>query len=110
MPKTMTATDVKVRLGAMIDWTVEEGDELIIESRGKPKAVLMSYAEFEEVQRLREDARRQDALRQLQALAERVSERNKDLNQESADALADRFVRDVIDDMTAEGTIRFEEQ
>ncbi len=109
MPKTMTATDAKVRLGAMIDWTVEEGDELIIESRGKPKAVLMSYAEFEKVQRLRETARRQEALRQLQALAERVSERNKDLNQESADALADRFVRDVIDDLTAEGMIRFEE-
>lgn len=41
--------------------------------------------------------------------AHRVSARNRDLTEEQAEALADRFVRDMIDDMAAEGKIRFEQ-
>lgn len=107
MPRTTSATEVKTQLGAMIAWTIQHGDEVIIESRGKPKAVLMSYAEFEQVQRLREEARRQQALERLEALAQRTAKRNQDLTPDAAEELADRFARDVIGDMIQEGKVQY---
>jgi prevent-host-death family protein len=103
MPRTTTATEAKTQFGAMIDWAVEHGDEIVIESRGQPKAVLISYTEFEVLQRLREAERRRQALAQLEALAERVAARNSDLTQPSAEELAERFTREVIGDIVGAG-------
>ena len=110
MPKVMSATEVKVRLGTMVDWAVQHGDEIIIESRGLPKAVIMSYTEFEKVQRLREEARRRQALERLETLAQQVAARNQDLSLEDADDLADRFGREVIEGMAEQGKIRYQGQ
>ena len=106
MPRIISATEAKTQLGAMIEWTREHADEVIIESRGKPRAVLISYAEFEAMQRLREAERRRKALEQLEALAQRVAARNQDLTEEAADELADRFARDAFSDMVHEGKIQ----
>jgi hypothetical protein len=87
---------------------VEHRDEVIVERHGAPTAVIMAYDEYEAVPGLREQARRRALLEQLQAVKDRVSARNADLSEEQAMELADRLVRDTIDDMVAEGKIRFE--
>ena len=107
MPKAVTATEAKNRLGALMAWAVAQRDEVIVEAQGKPRAVIMSFADYQEVQALREQARRREALERLRALRARVSARNQDLTEEQAMALADRFVRETIDEMVAEGKIRF---
>ncbi len=107
MPKVVSATEAKVRLGAMMDWVVEHEDEVIIETRGRPRAVLISFEEYQRVQQLQEMARRQAALERLEALAEHVGARNRDLDQEEAEALADRFSREVIEEMINKGKIRY---
>jgi prevent-host-death family protein len=104
----ISANEAKQKFGAMMGWAVEHGDEVIVESHGKPKVVIMAYAEYETVRQLREQARRREALERLHRAKERVSARNRDLTEEQALALADRFVREVIDDMAAEGTLTFE--
>jgi len=107
MPKSVSATEAKVHLGSMINWTVEHGDEVIIEAHRQPKAVLIGYEEYQHIQRLRERIRRQEALARLEALAGQVSARNPDLTQEQADALADRFGREVIEEMVLEGKVSY---
>ncbi len=107
MPRTVSATEAKIRLGTMIDWAVEHGDEVIIETRGRPRAVLISFEEYQRVKQLQTIARRREALERLEALAERGGARNQDLTQEAADALADRFSREVIEEMIGEGKVLY---
>jgi prevent-host-death family protein len=68
MPITVSATEAKVRLGSIIEWAIRESDDVVIESRGRPTAVLISYGEYESIQQLRERARRREALERLESL------------------------------------------
>lgn len=108
MPKHVSATEAKINLGAMMEWTVVEADDVIIESRGRPKAVLVSYPMYQEVRKIQEAIRREQALAQLDALAAAVQARNRDLSPVEAEASADRFVRDVVREMIADGQIAYQ--
>lgn len=70
MPKTMPANEVKNRFESALKYVREENDEVIVENDGEPRAVIMSIAGFEEVQELREQKRRADALERLYAIRE----------------------------------------
>lgn len=50
---------------------------------------------------MRENARRRQLLTQLEELAAQVQARNQDLTAEAADELADRFSREVIEELAA---------
>ena len=69
MPKTISVSEAKNKLSAMLKWAVENQDEVIVESRGRPKAVILPYTEYEMFQQLREREQRQTALQRLQKLA-----------------------------------------
>ena len=108
MPKTVSASEAKNRFGAIVDWAVESQDDVIIESHGAPKVVIVSFEAYQEIERLREAARRQEALARLQRLRDQVVARNRDLTQEDADALGDRFSREAMADMAQEGKIAYQ--
>jgi len=94
MTTAVSANEAKNRFGALLR-RVDEGDEVIVESHGKPKAALISYEAFQEVQELREQQRRRDALERLRRLGERAAARNQDLTEEQAIALAVEVGREV---------------
>lgn len=108
MPKTVSAHEAKNRLGSLFGYVNDQDDEVIVENHGKPKAVIMSYAAYEEVQALREQKRRADALERLRRLHERVAARNQDLTEDDAIAIADRVSHELIDDLAARGEITFD--
>lgn len=68
----------------------------------------MPYSEYERLKEIREQVRRREALAALKRLREKVRARNQDLSDEEAGALADRFSREIIEDMVQEGEIRSE--
>jgi prevent-host-death family protein len=107
MARTISASEAKNRLGALIGWVLENRDEVIVESRGEPKVVLMPYGEYEEIQKIKEQVRRRQALAKLEKLRDRVRQRNEKLKEEEAQALADRFTREVVAEMIKEGKIQF---
>lgn len=107
MPKTVSATEAKVHLGTLLEWTTTR-DEVIIESRGRPRAVLISVEQYDELRCLREDARRRSALARLDALAESLQAKNADLSEDEALRLADRGVRDAVEGLEARGKVRFQ--
>ena len=65
-------------------------------------------AAYEETQLLRERARQAELLERLRALEERIGDRNADLSDEQVMELANRFSREMIDDLAAEGKLVFE--
>jgi prevent-host-death family protein len=81
---------------------------VIVQSRGQPTAVIMSFAEYEKLQAIKEQQRRAEALERLRQLRDEVGARNRDLTEAQADDLAARLTREVIQDMAAEGKLRFE--
>ena len=114
MPKTVSAKEAKNRLGTVIEWVIENRDEVVIESRGKPTVVVMAYAEYEAVLTLRaqqeEQARRRVALARLEQLRQRVQAENGGLTEEEALALGDRLTRDAIDSLVRKRQIGFGEE
>lgn len=108
MPKAISANEAKNRLGSYLAYVSEQDDEIIVESHGRPKAVIMSIAAFEEVQELREKQRRADLLDRFRTLREEVQSRNQELTEEQANELSVSFSREMIDDLVAEGNMSFE--
>ena len=107
MPKTVSASEAKTRFGSIVKWAVESKDDVIVESYGEPKVVIVPFEEYERFVKLREEARRMEALARLEDLGERVRARNQDLSKEQADSLADRFTREVVEEMVQEGKIAY---
>ncbi len=107
MSKTVSASEAKNRLGALISWVLEHKDEVIVESRGEPKVVLLPFEEYAEIQKIKEQVRRRQALAKLEALRNRVRPHNQDLNDQEADVLANRFTQEVIEELVKEGKLRF---
>jgi len=105
--KTMTSDGAQQGWGTVIDEASEPDTAVIIESQGKPKVAVISYAEFLEFRNFKEQQRRASLLRKLDALESRYGNRNTDLTSEQAAELADRFTRESIDELIAEGKIAF---
>ena len=108
MPRTVSVSEARNQFNALLDWVVEQGDEVVIESRGKPKVAILSYTEYQEFLAFREQARRKEALRQLQELMERMWARNADLTPDEVEQLADEISRETIQRMIDEGKIFFQ--
>lgn len=108
MPKIVSVSEAKNQLSAVMDWAVENGDEVVIESRGEPKAAILSYAEYQEFLAFKEQARRKEALRQLDELAQRMWARNADLSDEEVEELAEEISQETIQRMIKEGKVRFQ--
>ena len=89
--KTVSATEAKNRLGALIGEVANGSGAIAIERHGHPSVIVVSAEEWAEVTEMRERLRRKEAWEQLMEIAREVSARNADLTQEEADALADEI-------------------
>ena len=108
MVRTVTTTEAKAKLSELLGWVREHRDAIIVENRGEPSAVILSYGEFETFQQLKEQQRRQEAVTTLRRLRDQVRARNQDLTDEMAEEIAERAARDVIDGLIEQGKVRFQ--
>lgn len=106
--KRVDIDEAQRELGRVVRGVADHGDSYVIESGGEPQAVLVSFASYRRARALEEQFRRQEALIDLRRVKERVSVRNQDLGEADALELADRFVREVIDVLAAEGSLTFD--
>ena len=105
--RTISSNEAKQRWGAMMK-AVSEGEDVIVESHGKPKAVVISPDGYAEYRALREKQRREDALRWLQEYEASYDGRNDDLTEEQIEELANRAAHEIFDELAAEGKLVFE--
>jgi prevent-host-death family protein len=109
MPKTVSASEAKNNLGTLISWVRKDDESVIVENRGAPAAAIISIAEYEKLQVLKEKARREEALAELRKLRAELEERQKDMTEEEANALVEEISRDVMEAVIAKTQLRFEE-
>ncbi len=106
--KTMSSNEAKQRWGAVMGAAGEDGDEIIVESHGSPKVAVIPYESLRELHRLRRENRRTTALDRFRTLQNALADKNQDLSDEDVEILSNRFSHDFIDDLAAEGKLRFE--
>jgi prevent-host-death family protein len=88
MAKVVSSTEAKARLGSMLKWARDNQDNVIIEVHGEPEAVLISYAEYQFLEKLKEMHRRQEALSALRALRDEVTANTLELSDHEVYKLA----------------------
>lgn len=96
MATTMTAQEAKEHLDALMDRASEGFDDVIVERDGEPRAVIVSFSDFQAMVELRA-ARREQAVADLRRISEEVSSRNQDLTDDQIEELANRASREATD-------------
>ncbi len=56
MPKTVSATEARIHLGALLRDVAERGETIIVERSGKPQAVILSIEAYERIQPVQREA------------------------------------------------------
>lgn len=108
-PKTRTVPPIKSedQWESLVETIATNGDA-IVESESGTKVAVISYEEFVDYQAQRRQRQIDEAYAQLQEALKGQGERNADLSDEEIEALANRAVREAIDDLAAEGKLVFE--
>ena len=52
MAKVVSTTEAKNKLTSLVAWAAEHQDVVIVESHGRPRAVILSFAEYEKLKAL----------------------------------------------------------
>lgn len=108
--KILPASEVKNNFGAIAS-QVKNGEyrEVIVENRGEPIVAIIGVDELEAMRKLREEKRQRDALERLKRLRSRIQARLKvKMTDKEVDEIAERFSRELVEDLDREGKIKFE--
>jgi prevent-host-death family protein len=110
MPKTISATQMQNRFGALTNQVISTNEAIIVASRGVPKVVLISFSEYQKLSQWREQARREKILQKIRGLRAKVRSKNPDLTEKSAQALASEISSKTINSMIDQGKIKLEDR
>lgn len=88
--RTVSSNEAKQHWGAMLK-AASEGEDVIVESHGKPKAVVISPEAFEELREARERQRREEAIR----LLNEIESTYDDLTEEEVEGIAVQAGREI---------------
>jgi prevent-host-death family protein len=88
MPRVISASEVQKNFAAIVRWAAAKREDVIVERRRKPTVAIVSYEEYQYLQKLREEQRRREIFAQLEDIRREVALRNTDLTSEEAYRLA----------------------
>jgi prevent-host-death family protein len=97
MVRTISATEAKVKFGAVTQQVIDDGEPVIVESHGQPRVAIVPVAQLERLAELEEQERRRLWLERARALRAKVRENNRDLPADQAAQIADDIVREAVD-------------
>jgi prevent-host-death family protein len=108
MTRTVSTTEAKNSLNALMSWAEEHGEAVIVENHGKPRVAIIPAEQLDEFQTLKREAVRREALEWMRQYEAKHGNANSDLSAEDTNELAVEASREIVDDLVAHGTIRFE--
>ena len=111
MPKVVTATEAKNRLGSLMNEVLANNEPVIIELRGRPKIAMVTTERLRQIEELERKERHRLALENLERLSQEITERHEregipELTEEDAMDLAVEVIREVRTDMAAERQVQ----
>jgi prevent-host-death family protein len=100
MPKVVTATEAKNRLGSLMSEVLASNEPIIIELRGRPKIAIVTTERLREIEELERKERHRLALENLERIRQEITERHEregipELSEEEAMDLAVEAVREI---------------
>ncbi len=108
MEKTISASELKNSLGAVLR-EVRQADEIrVIEQRGVPAAAIISIDDLRMLREAKEQKRRAELLAEFRQLRERLKEHQKGMSPDEADRLVEEYADTVMDAVVAKARHRFE--
>ena len=108
--KSVSASQVKNNFGAIVS-QVHRGEyhEVIVENRGEPVVAIVPVEDLKAMKEFRERERQKEALARLRNVRVRVQKSVKDkLKDKDAVEIANRFSRELVEDLEKKGKIKFE--
>lgn len=103
--KTLSITQTREQLSTVIQSV--RRDDVIIQNRGRSKAVIIPFTDYELLREAREKKRISEAVAELKQLAQEISARAKHLSEEEAYQIADEVTRESIEALEKKGKIKF---
>ncbi len=94
MTRSISSNEAKQKWGAMIS-AASNGDDVIVEVHGKPKTVMISFEEYQQLREVREQQRRVELVKRFDALQRRLEGRNQDLTEAQVEEIAVRAGREI---------------
>lgn len=107
MVKTVSADEVLNQLDSVLGYVSDQGDEVIVESHGEPKAVIMSLTAYDDVKAMREERRRAELLEDFHRLNDRIAAHQHDLSEDEAIELSVEISREINNDLAARSEAGF---
>lgn len=109
MERTISASELKNSLGAVLREVRNDAESVVIEQRGVPAAVIVSIEDFRLLRELKEEKRRAVLLEQLRQLDARLADQQKDMSSEESDRLVEELSDVVMDVVIEKNRQRFEQ-
>ena len=102
MTRIITATDAKNRLGSLFKDLDSSDEVIVIESRGKTQAILLSPRRYRDFLILDYEQRRLEAIAKIEEIEAAVAARGNDLDEDEALELSVQIVREIRADKALE--------
>jgi prevent-host-death family protein len=109
MAKTVTATEAKNRLGALMTEVRQTDEPVIVELRGRPEIAIITAKQLEDFEALKRKRRGEEAFAQFEAIRAMAGDRNEDLTEEEATEIAVEAVREARRELRKSGSLRYED-
>lgn len=93
--RTISSNEAKQRWGSVVASVINDGDEVVVESHGKPTVAVISYHEFIEYQEHREHQRKAAELRRFRDLEAKASDTSQRLSEEEIEELSVYIGREI---------------
>lgn len=106
--KKVSISEAREQFSAVVKLAKQGKEDVVIQNRGQPEAVIISYSDYEMLQQARENERVKKAIQALQQIANEVGNRTQ-MTQQEANQLADEITREAVSRMVEKGQVSFQE-
>lgn len=109
MEKTISASELKNSLGAVLREVRQEDETVVIEQRGVPAAAIISIEDLRMLREAKKRQRQEQLLEEYRQLSADLAERQKGMTADEADRLVEELSDAVMDAVVEKARHRFEQ-
>lgn len=109
MEKTISASELKNSLGAVLREVRNEDETVVIEQRGVPAAAIISIEDLRMLREAKKRQRQEQLLEEYRQLSADLAERQKGMTADEADRLVEELSDAVMDAVVEKARHRFEQ-
>lgn len=108
MERTISASELKNTLGAVLREVKNDTESVVIEQRGVPAAAIVSIEDFRLLKEAKETQRREKLLEEFRKLRTSLAARQEDMTVDEADRMVQELSDAVMDGVVEKNRHRFE--